>query len=303
MLPDILTPAPIPHAPTMDRNTSTAQCAFSKRTIKEAINRYVEEIAPEVPLLQATEKGLRSIERTCSFFGDPLERLTTESISVWRDERLEQISAASVANELNVLAVILEIARTEWSWLHYNPALAVKRPHQPNAKRVRRVSDLEAKAICDALGYAPETMVGSADGYTALAFLLSIETGIRKYEAQSLRWSDVFLDKGYLNIDGRKVPLSRRATQLFEQLFRFDDDARCIPLTQGHAGKAWKKARKAATMTVPSVADLQFNDSRDEAAARMAKRFDLLPLSRILDQQNLALLVTCYLEDSSEQGG
>lgn len=281
----------------MDRDTSTTHWAsLSKPTIKDVIVRFIDEITPEFPLLQAVEKGIRSIERTCAFVGDPIERLTTGLICAWRDERLERVGAASVANELDVLAVLLEIARTEWGWLQHNPALAVDRPRPPKEERVRRVSDQEAKAICDALGYTPVGMVGSAHGYTALAFLLSIETGLRKHEALSLRWPNVFLEDHYISVDGRTVPLSRQAARLFDQLYRFDDDDRCIPLTENDAGKAWVMARKIARRTVPSAAKLDFNDSRYEAAARLAKRMDLLPLARVLDQKNLANLVTNYLE-------
>jgi integrase len=51
--------------------------------------------------------------------------------------------------------------------------------------------------MCDALGLEAGATVGTASGYTALAFVLAIETGMRKNEIQSLRWVDVFLKEGY----------------------------------------------------------------------------------------------------------
>jgi integrase len=277
---------------------------IAKRTLKDIITRYVNEIVPETPLLLETERGLHAIERNCSFAGDPLERVTVESISAWRDERLERTAKPAAVNELDLLTAMLEIARTEWGWLHYNPALAVERPRQVAGKRSRRVPDAEIQAMCDALGLEGGAMVGTASEYTAVAFVLSIETGMRKGEIQSLRWADVFRDKSCLCVAGstgetaRTVPLSGRAARLFDQLFRFDNDERCIPLREDHASRAWSRARKRAAEKLPSLADLQFNDSRHEATARMARKFDLLPRSRILDHRNLASLVTYYLHAS-----
>jgi integrase len=253
---------------------------IAKRTLKDIITRYVNEIVPETPLLLETERGLHAIERNCSFAGDPLERVTVESISAWRDERLERTAKPAAVNELDLLTAMLEIART------------------------RRVPDAEIQAMCDALGLEGGAMVGTASEYTAVAFVLSIETGMRKGEIQSLRWADVFRDKSCLCVAGstgetaRTVPLSGRAARLFDQLFRFDNDERCIPLREDHASRAWSRARKRAAEKLPSLADLQFNDSRHEATARMARKFDLLPLSRILDHRNLASLVTYYLHAS-----
>jgi integrase len=289
----------------MTCHSSTTQSGLgTKRTLKDVINRYESEIAPESPLLMEAARGLHAIERTCSFAGEPLEHMTAESISAWRDERLECTAMSGAVRELDLLTAIIEIARTEWRWLDYNPALAVERPRQVAGKRARRVSDPEIEVMCDALGLDAHAMVGTASGYTALAFVLSIETGMRKNEMQSLRWSEVFLEKGYLSVldstgeTGRTVPLSTRAAHLFDQLFRFDDDERCIPLRENDAGRVWSRAQKLAAGKLPSVADLQFNDSRHEATARMARKFDLLPLSRILDNRNLASLVTYYLEAS-----
>jgi hypothetical protein len=50
------------------RSTVIRQCprfpTGGKRTIQNVINRYVDEIAPGIPPLVSTDRGLRVIERT-----------------------------------------------------------------------------------------------------------------------------------------------------------------------------------------------------------------------------------------------
>jgi integrase len=144
-------------------------------------------------------------------------------------------------------------------------------------------------------------MVGTDSAFTALAFLLSLETGMRKHEIKELRWSEVFLDKSYLQIPAgpkrrrRTVPLSDEAKRLIGQLFRFEDEDRCVPLHLRHASVAWPKAREVAAVKLPSVANLAFNDARYEGIARLARKFDLLALSRIVDHKDLATLAAFYV--------
>jgi integrase len=288
-------------------NSPMNRSAFgAKRTIKDVINRFVDEIAPTMLSLSVTNKRLRSLERDCGFVGDPLDQLTTESITAWRDERLKRLTAAGAMHELDFLTALLEIARFEWGWTQDNPALSVERTCQYGRNRSRRVSDIEAQTISAALGYNPGVMAGSAPAFTALAFLLSLETGLRKHEIKELRWSDVFLDKDYLQITanaerrGRTVPLFMEAKHLLDQLYRFEDDDRCIPIRGHHASISWVKAREIAAEKLPSLADLAFNDARYEGIARLAKKFGLLALSRIADHEDLATLAIFYLNTPAE---
>ncbi|MEM5384127.1 tyrosine-type recombinase/integrase [Paraburkholderia phymatum] len=284
----------------------SSQTLLGKRTLRDVINRYTDEFIPRKRAAVSISKTLHEIGLSCAFLGDPLERLSVELISEWLTQRLSGIATSHATYELNLITALLEVARAEWGWIQNNPALLIARPRIPANDRKtpipRRVSDLEIQTICEALGYTDGSMAASASQYTAVAFLLSIETGMRKNEARALRWSDVFLDEGYISIQGteieeiRKIPLSKKASALFSQLFRFEDDERCIPLEQHFASKTWTIAKKTAVRKLPSLEDLKFSDSRDEATARMAKNFSILSLSRILDHANLPTLVPYYLK-------
>jgi integrase len=251
-------------------------------------------------------RGLHAIEVNCKFLGDPLERLSVNLISEWLAERVSEVAASHATYELNLITALLEVARAEWGWIQNNPALLVTRPrilaNDRTAPNPRRVLDIEIQTICEALGYIDGSMAVSASQYTAVAFLLSIETGMRKNEACSLRWSEVFLDEGYVSVSGieleetRNIPLSQKAAALFRQLFRFENDERCMPLEQHFASGARTRAKKTAMRKLPSLADLKFTDSRQEATARMSQNFSLFSLSRILDHANVPTLVPYYLK-------
>ncbi|MBP0589266.1 tyrosine-type recombinase/integrase [Paraburkholderia sp. LEh10] len=284
----------------------TTKTLLGKRTLRDVINRYTDEFMPEKRGAASIAKSLHDIGLSCPFLGDPLERLTVEIISEWLAQRLSGIAASHATYELNLVTALLEVARAELGWIKNNPALSIARPPIPandrSAPVPRRVSDVEIQTMCEAMGYEDGSMAASGSQYTAVAFILSVETGMRKNEALALRWSDVFLDEGYISIMGseieeiRKIPLSKKATALFSQLFRFEDDERCIPVAHHFASKTWTMAKKRAMQRLPSLEDLKFTDSRYEATARMAKNFSLLSLSKILDHANLPTLVPYYLE-------
>jgi hypothetical protein len=86
---------------------------FRKAHPQRRNQRYVHEIVPQSTLLVRTATVLHSIERTCGFAYDPLECVTVKSIAAWRDQRLERMAMPGVLRELDLLAALLEIARTE----------------------------------------------------------------------------------------------------------------------------------------------------------------------------------------------
>ena len=64
--------------------------------------------------------------------GLALDKLTPGQIATYRDERLSQVGAQSVRDELNLIRHVLNIARREWKVpLSVNPVASIKLPSPP----------------------------------------------------------------------------------------------------------------------------------------------------------------------------
>jgi integrase len=195
--------------------------ALPDHTLHDALRRYAREVAP-------THKGERWEIVRCRkmeghrIAGKRLAALTAADLSAWRDERLRDVSGASVRREMTLLRSVLEVARREWGWLRVNPLGDVKRPASP-ASRKRRISQDEIERITLALGYdggVPQ----NASQRVALAFLFAIETAMRSGEIVGLRWQDLGDKLARLpmtkNGDAREVPLNAEAREIIDLLPR-----------------------------------------------------------------------------------
>lgn len=60
-----------------------------------------------------------------------LRDLRTKDFAFWRDERLSQVSSATVNRELNLLSNALNVAVNEWEWLTASPMKGLRRPILP----------------------------------------------------------------------------------------------------------------------------------------------------------------------------
>ncbi|HFD11954.1 MAG TPA: site-specific integrase, partial [Crenotrichaceae bacterium] len=92
----------------------------TNKTVDDAFVRYSEDISP-------AKKGARweiirlNLLRKYPLAAIPLIDLTAIDIGTWRDQRLREVSAASVNRELNIISSVFSVARTEWRWIKQNP--------------------------------------------------------------------------------------------------------------------------------------------------------------------------------------
>lgn len=270
-----------------------------ERTLADALKRYEHEVAP-------THRGARwEIVRlrkfTQGFTGAatrPLQALTAVDIAQWRDARLRAVQAASVAREMNLLRSMFEAARRDWGWLHTNPMADVRRPGGHKA-RSRRVNDDEIWRLRCALGWPEDVPPQNASQRTAVAMMFAVETAMRSGEIVSLAWDQVHLQQRFVHLnrtkngDDRDVPLSTRAAELLRLLphegplvFGLDATLRDV---------LFRKARTRAELT-----DLHFHDLRHEATTRLARKLDVLDLSRMTGHRDLKSLRHYYNPTASE---
>jgi len=278
----------------MMREAELTGARLPENTVKDALRRYANEVAPKHKGVKWELARLGLIER------DPialvrLPALRPIHLAEWRERRLSQVSGASVRREMNLLQSVFKSCRKDWGWLDSDPIKDVDRPQAP-ASRKRRVPQEEIDRLTLALGYdggAPETV----QHRVALCFLFALETAMRAGEILGMKWSDVAAKSVTLpktkNGDVRRVPMSARAREIIGLLPQSADSV--FNLDPGTRDTLFRRARDAA-----QIENLHFHDSRAEAIWRLSKKLDVMELARVIGHRDLKSLLIYYQTDADE---
>lgn len=264
-----------------------------ERTVAQAFRRYAEEVSSKKP--GERWEAVRLTRMEGEFPGLTLAQLTTDRIGKWRDQRLKQVKASSFNRDLNLLASVLETARREWGWVLVNAARDVRRPTNP-APRRRLMSDHERDRILMALGYSEKGKIETLSQQVGVALLVALESGMRSSEVVGLTWARVHLDRQFVylpktkNGDERDVPLSKRAVALLKRMEGVHK-TQVFTVTAASRDALFRKARDRC-----GIEGLTFHDSRATAATRLAKKFDVLTLARILGHRDPRSVMVYYRE-------
>lgn len=268
------------------------------KTFADACAHYIEKVAPTHRGARWEITRLQTLIRSSQLSGIQLDKVSQQHMMLWRDNRLCEVSPATVNRELNLISSVFEHAKREWLWCNQNPVHGIRRP--PSTKpRDRRITTDEIDAMLLALEYQEGAPVTKASQRIAVAFLFAIETGMRAGEIVSLTWENVFLEEKYVRLkltkngDARNVPLSRRAVQLLQQL-SVDADKPCFNLKSSSMDTLWRRARTHAAKECPSVVTLHFHDARHEAVTRLARKLDVLDLARMIGHRDPRSLMIYY---------
>lgn len=232
------------------------------KLVRDAIGRYLKEITPQ-------KKGARwERVRLNTFLRHPIcdKRLSSvkpTDFSEWRDNRLKEVSGASVRREMVLWSSLFSACVSEWQWISENPLRKVKKP-SGGKHRERVISLPEQAKIIEALGgYG----VGAE---VARLFKLALETGMRLGEMVGLRKGDIFNDyliiRDSKNSESRHVPLTKKAKAL----------AGIATITVDYASLKFREAARKA-----KIKDVTFHDSRHTAATRLAPKISVLDLCRM----------------------
>lgn len=228
----------------------------------------------------------------------PLRDLRPTDFVKWRDDRLKEISPASVSREMSLLSHVCTIAINEWNWLREHPMQKVRRPAS-SKPRDRRITTDEIERILFACGYENDSDLNTAQSRVGAAFLFAIETAMRAGEIVRLTWDNVDFDKRVARLTetkngtSRNVPLSSEAIRILKQLP--PRKATCFSLTSPNLDALFRKAKARAL-----IENLHFHDTRHEAITRLAKKLDVLDLARMVGHRDLKMLMVYYNATAEE---
>lgn len=288
--------------------------ASGSHTLADALRRYREEVSPLHRGARWEALRLRAWE-ALPWARTRLDRLTPDAIGKWRDRRLQgvdeageaarAVSPATVRRELGLLSLVLEEARREWGWISVNPARDARKPAKP-PPRTRRISPAEEEALLQACGYARGAVPETLTEEVAVAFSLSLETAMRAGEIVGLTWDRVDLERRVARLPltkngtARDVPLSAAAVGLLRLMDR-EKPGSVFGLTSASLDALWRKARDRAARFMPELATIHFHDARAEATTRLARKFDVMTLSKITGHRDIKLLVDTYYRVTAEE--
>lgn len=257
----------------------------SDKLFSDTALRYEKEVTAKKR--GARWEQLRIPKMIAHFDGLTLAEIDAGKIAGWRDARLRDVSASTVLRESKLLHNILAVARQEWGWLDADPFTGVKMPrHDP--PRHQRWGWREIRRVLRYLNYVTGQKPQSSYQQVALAFLISLRTAMRAGEV--LKVSPATLDAG-----ARVVTLADTKTAKRVQIPLTRQGARVCALADGWTINSalldalFRKARDNSL-----VSDLRFHDARATALTMLARKYDVLVLSRISGHKNLKMLSDVY---------
>jgi len=259
-------------------------------TFGELLDRYAREISPTK---RGSKKELQKINqmRGWPLAGRIVAGIHGKDIAKLRDERLKDVSAASVNREFNLLGHVFTVAIREWGFnLPANPIQMVSRPKvKASSFRNRRLEGDEENRLLAACA-------DDSNPYLKPMVQVAIETAMRRGELLSLTWDRVALNDCVASLPitkngtPRDVPLSKKAVAVLSGLPR-SIDGRVFPFTSDNAvSMTFRRACRRA-----GIEDLRFHDLRHEATSRIAERVtDVHTLAKITGHKSLQMLQRYY---------
>lgn len=269
-----------------------------RRTVRQAIERYQEEVCPTHEGRRWEQIRLEKILRNLDWADRDLSGVSGADVATWReylmapDEDGFTLAASSARREYGMLrAVLNQCASPEWGWLKSSPFNGISPPPEGKARN-RRVPDTDADTMIAALGYERGTKPQCASEFVACAFLFGIETAMRKSEILAIepRYVNdrvVHVPKSK-NGDARDVPLTTAAKAILDLC------GNEFLVASDTADTMFRRARDDKTQ----LGDLHFHDSRREGTTRLAKKVDVMTLAKITGHKDLKLLLRVYYAPS-----
>jgi integrase len=273
----------------MDQGTFISRAEAESTTLKELLERYLQEITP-------LKKGAATeATRILAFIKHPLAQrivagIRGVDIARYRDERLAEVSPATVKRDLTILSHLFEVTRKEWSIHVLNPVREIKLPPHSNA-RDRRLQtgkdgeESEEERLLEACREA-------RNPHLLPIVRLALETAMRQGELISLRWENIDLDRRIAHLpdtkngESRTVPLSTTAIKVLRALPRSINNRVFPGLTTEAVKRSYTRAVRRT-----GIENLRFHDLRHEATTRLfEKGLNIMEVASITGHKDLRML-------------
>ena len=193
---------------------STGQRIFiAAKSFDDHLERYLTWHRSQFP-----DSHFRVAQIAEQHFGDfrgfALSQIDSVQIERWKSQRMTVVSRESAAKELRTLKAILRKA-VEWGEIEKNPARYVESPRNLESEPIRWYTKAELAKLYKR--------------HHGLTWRLMANTGMRRTEAQQLKWTEVDLRRKQLSVVSsteartksghwRQIPLSESAIEALKGL-------------------------------------------------------------------------------------
>jgi integrase len=264
------------------------------KTFSAAALHYVKTVSSTK--VNAVEWERRRLEAMAEFFGGktPLVKIDSAKVGQWRDKRLETVSGSTVLREANLLRNLFKLAKNEWKWIPHDPFQGVRLPEQAdNREHVWRWQQIRRVLRYCQRGGPKQQQVG-------WAFHAALRTAMRLNEllAAELAGNIALLprektSKAVVRAPV-KVPLTRHGVRLMRQKPE-------ITVGANEASTLFSQACKACGVRSKGEDGATFHDSRATALTVLARKVDVLTLSRISRHRDINILQRRYYRETAEE--
>ena len=273
----------------MDRGEFYDMSEAQRTTLHEALDRYYREVSTQ------KKHPAQELQRIKRWQAQPLAKrflstLRGYDFAKYRDDRRAAGRAENTVRlELQLISHMFGIARKEWGMEGLqNPVANIRKPGSGTARN-RRLLPGEYDRILT-------TLSASGNPYAAPAFVLAIETSLRKGMLFELRWDWIDMHQRIIEIPlefrgtGNKgvpveIPLSNRAMGVLRSMPRALS-GKVLDCTKDAVTTIWK--RRLAEL---GIKRLRWHDLRHEAVSSFfEKGLHPLQVSSISGHKSLSML-------------
>jgi integrase len=246
-----------------------------------------------------------------------VQDVITHDINEWISDRLVHVCNATVNRELTLMSGAFAYAQKDRKWIKVNPCVGSRKPEEGKARDRELLSPLELASLSAAAGYSEDDDLTSVTCRVFACFLLALETGVRSGEILRLLPSDYWRDKRTLHVGAREaggrksaksgrstkdpsrnVPLTQRAIDILDRLLltKREGQRYIVGIKDTSRDAMWRKIRERS-----GVENINFHDSKHEAATRLSKYIDVIALSHAIGTKDLRLLRDTYYNNDASR--
>jgi integrase len=182
------------------RPAAGATGASERETVEQLLRRWLEDVqrARVEPSTLVREEAVVRCHLLPALGKSRLAKLTPRDVQEYIAQKRKTHAPASVRLHHSVLHNALNTA-VDWGWIARNPADRAKLPKIPKPQRQALDAEPARQLLHAARG----------DRWEAL-YVLALSTGCRIGELLALRWDDVDLDRGMLNVQRKLLYLGKQ---------------------------------------------------------------------------------------------
>jgi integrase len=272
----------------MARGQFVSRAEAERTTLKEALDRFIEEYIPSLKMAANETRRAKAIQKR-DIANLTMASIRTKDIADFIKEReKEGVKANTIRLDLAILSRLFEVAATDWGMESLsNPVKRAKKP-KLSGGRTRRLQPAPSK---DEKSEEERLLNACGENFKPVV-QFAIETAMRRAEIANLTWSDIDLKRktAYLentkNMTERSVPLSPAALDILKNIPR-QISGSVFDMSENAITIAMRRAKASAKLE-----DLTFHDLRHEATSRLFENTDLdsLEISEITGHKGLQML-------------